>query len=310
MPSVGKTIPHDSAVGHVTGQAPYIDDLPATGRRAARRLRRQPRRGRRAERRRRVRGPRRPRRRRRAHRGRRPGPQPVRPARRSTSRSSPSATCCTSASRSPSSPPNRAKPSLAAQRPIKLDVTEQPPLLDLDESIRPGALPRRPRAASPAATATPSSPPRPHRLSGTFHSGGQEQFYLESQAAIAYPGEEGQMVVHSSTQNPTEIQAVVAEMLGLGQHEVVCICKRMGGGFGGKETQAAIPAMMAALVAHNTRPPGPRHLQQRRRHARHRQAAPVPHPLGSRLRRRRPHPRPASSTTSPTAAARPTSRRR
>jgi xanthine dehydrogenase large subunit len=60
------------------------------------------------------------------------------------------------------------------------------------------------------------------------------------------------MVVHSSTQNPTEIQAVVADMLGVGQHEVVCICKRMGGAFGGKESQAAIPAMMAALVAHNT----------------------------------------------------------
>ena len=85
-----------------------------------------------------------------------------------------------------------------------------------------------------------------------FTSGGQEQFYLESQAAIAYPGEQGQMVVHSSTQNPTEIQAVVAEMLGVGQHEVVCICKRMGGAFGGKESQAAIPAMMAALVAHKT----------------------------------------------------------
>ncbi len=92
----------------------------------------------------------------------------------------------------------------------------------------------------------------PHRLSGTFKSGGQEQFYLESQAAIAYPGEQGQIVVHSSTQNPTEIQAVIAEVLGLGQHEVVCICKRMGGAFGGKETQAAIPAIMVALVASKT----------------------------------------------------------
>jgi xanthine dehydrogenase large subunit len=60
------------------------------------------------------------------------------------------------------------------------------------------------------------------------------------------------MVVHSSTQNPTEIQNVVAEMLGRGMHEVVCVTKRMGGAFGGKETQAAIPAMMAALVAHKT----------------------------------------------------------
>ena len=92
----------------------------------------------------------------------------------------------------------------------------------------------------------------PHRLGGTFHSGGQEQFYLESQAALAFPDEHGQIVVHSSTQNTTEIQAVVAEVLGLGHHQVVCICKRMGGAFGGKETQAVIPALMAAVVAHRT----------------------------------------------------------
>ena len=93
---------------------------------------------------------------------------------------------------------------------------------------------------------------RPHRLSGVFHNLGQEQFYLESQAAIAYPGENGQVVVHSSTQNPTETQHVVAEALGLHMHQVVCICKRMGGGFGGKETQGGIPAVMAALVAVKT----------------------------------------------------------
>ncbi len=95
----------------------------------------------------------------------------------------------------------------------------------------------------------------PHRLTGVFRSGGQEQFYLESQAAIACPGEDGQIVVYSSTQHPTEIQLLIAEMLGRGCHDVNCICKRMGGGFGGKETQAAIPAMMAALVAHHTRRP-------------------------------------------------------
>ena len=87
---------------------------------------------------------------------------------------------------------------------------------------------------------------------GEFRIGGQEQFYLESQAAIAFPGEEGQLIVHSSTQNTTEIQVVVAEVLGLGQHQVVCICKRMGGAFGGKESQAAIPALMAAIVASKT----------------------------------------------------------
>ena len=94
-----------------------------------------------------------------------------------------------------------------------------------------------------------------HKLTGTFVSNGQEQFYLESQAALAWPGEHGEIQVHSSSQNPTEIQEVVAEALGLGFHEVVCVCKRMGGGFGGKETQAVIPAVMAALVAAKTQRP-------------------------------------------------------
>ena len=134
---------------------------------------------------------------------------------------------------------------------VRVECRAAEPILDLAESIRrqkflgPCRRIGRGDVDSQLAAAT-------HRLSGTFTSGGQEQFYLESQAAIAYPGEQGQMIVHSSTQNPTEIQALVAEMLGVGQHEVVCICKRMGGAFGGKESQAAIPAMMVALVAHKT----------------------------------------------------------
>ena len=89
----------------------------------------------------------------------------------------------------------------------------------------------------------------PHRLSGTFVCGGQEHFYLESQAAIAYPMESGQIEVHSSSQHPSETQRVVAEALGLPLHQVVCVVKRMGGGFGGKESQGAPIAAYAALVA-------------------------------------------------------------
>jgi xanthine dehydrogenase large subunit len=92
----------------------------------------------------------------------------------------------------------------------------------------------------------------PHRLSGEFHIGGQEHFYLESQAALAIPEEAGQIVVLSSTQNPTEIQAIVARILNRSMAQVTCICRRMGGGFGGKETQAALPAALAALVAAKT----------------------------------------------------------
>lgn len=139
----------------------------------------------------------------------------------------------------------------AAQQAVVIEYQETEPLLDLREAIRQerylGTRLRIARGDFDSAIEQAA-----HRLTGEFHSGGQEQFYLESQAAIAYPGEQGQLVVHSSTQNTTEIQAVVAEVLGLGQHEVVCICKRMGGAFGGKETQAAIPALMAALVAQKT----------------------------------------------------------
>ena len=87
---------------------------------------------------------------------------------------------------------------------------------------------------------------------GTFFSNGQEQFYLESQVAIASPGEDAEMWIQSSTQNPTELQEVVAHMLDIPFREVICSCRRMGGAFGGKETQAALPALMAALVAHKT----------------------------------------------------------
>lgn len=92
-------------------------------------------------------------------------------------------------------------------------------------------------------------------LDGVFDIGGQEHFYLESQIAIAIPGEQGQMTIHSSTQHPTEVQMMVAEVLGVPFNHVISLCKRMGGGFGGKETQAAQPAMMAALLAQRTRRP-------------------------------------------------------
>lgn len=94
-----------------------------------------------------------------------------------------------------------------------------------------------------------------HILEGTVVIGGADHFYLESQAALVYPGEYDQLVIHSSTQAPTEVQHVAAHLLGLQMNQVVCITKRMGGGFGGKECQATHPAVMAALVAHKTKRP-------------------------------------------------------
>ncbi|MBD64619.1 MAG: xanthine dehydrogenase molybdopterin binding subunit [Halobacteriovoraceae bacterium] len=95
----------------------------------------------------------------------------------------------------------------------------------------------------------------PHTLAGRFRCGGQEQFYMESQAAVVYPLEEDQMEVHSSSQHPSETQRVVAEALGLPFHKVTCIVKRMGGGFGGKESQAAPIAAYAAVAASKLKRP-------------------------------------------------------
>lgn len=87
----------------------------------------------------------------------------------------------------------------------------------------------------------------PHTLTGQLFMGGQEHFYLETQAALAQPDEEGGLLVHSSTQHPSETQEVVARVCNLPRHQVTVQCLRMGGGFGGKETQANTWAAVAAL---------------------------------------------------------------
>ena len=95
----------------------------------------------------------------------------------------------------------------------------------------------------------------PHVLEGRLEIGGQEHFYLEGQAALALPQEDGGVVVHSSTQHPTEIQHKVADALGLPMHAVRVECRRMGGGFGGKESQGNALAIACAVVAQATGQP-------------------------------------------------------
>src|SRR5476649_2823872 len=92
----------------------------------------------------------------------------------------------------------------------------------------------------------------PHRLQGELEIGGQEHFYLETQIASVMPGEDGAMLVYSSTQHPTEVQKLVASVLRLPMHKGVVDMRRMGGGFGRKETQAAGTACLSALAAHLT----------------------------------------------------------
>jgi xanthine dehydrogenase large subunit len=95
----------------------------------------------------------------------------------------------------------------------------------------------------------------PHRLEGQFEVGGQEHFYLEGQIAYVLPLEQDQWWVYTSTQHPGEVQHWVSHALGLANHAVTVECRRMGGGFGGKETQAGHLAVWAAVAANKFRCP-------------------------------------------------------
>ena len=135
-----------------------------------------------------------------------------------------------------------------AKKAIQIEVENLPPVLTIDDAIAGGhflgSTRRITRGDAPGALGQAAN-----TLAGEVRIGGQEHFYLEPQAARAVPGEGGQIVIQSSTQNPSEVQSVVASVLGLHHCQVVCEVRRMGGGFGGKESQAAHPALMVALVA-------------------------------------------------------------
>ena len=130
----------------------------------------------------------------------------------------------------------------------------------------------------------------PMRASGRFAIGGQDHFYLEGQIAMALPGEDDEMMIFVSTQHPSEVQHMVAHALGAPSNAVVVNVRRMGGGFGGKETQMNLFACVAAIAARLKRarqgPP-----RSRRRHDCDRQAARFRRRLRGRLRRVRAHPR-------------------
>ena len=99
-------------------------------------------------------------------------------------------------------------------------------------------------------------------VESTLRIGGQEHFYLEGQVSMAVPGEAGSMVVHASTQHPSEVQHLVARTLGVPDAAVVCQCRRMGGAFGGKESQAAQWACLVALAARATGRPAKMRLDR------------------------------------------------
>ncbi len=125
------------------------------------------------------------------------------------------------------------------------------PLLSLAQAVREGSFHNEPNFIR-RGDAAQGLQAAPLTLEGEFELGGQEHFYLETHAAWAERGEDGAMRVVSSTQHPSEIQSVVAHVLHLPSNKVVVQSPRMGGGFGGKETQANTPAALAALASFRT----------------------------------------------------------
>jgi xanthine dehydrogenase large subunit len=122
------------------------------------------------------------------------------------------------------------------------------PILTIEHAIRDGAFltdVERMRRGKPEEALLAS----PNRLEGELYLNGQEHFYLETQAALAWVDESGSIFVQSSTQHPSETQEIVARVMGLARHEVVVQCLRMGGAFGGKEVQANAWAAVAAMAA-------------------------------------------------------------
>ncbi len=144
-----------------------------------------------------------------------------------------------------------------AQEAVKKAVIEYQPLaanISLEQGLNAGdtVLPAHvmqsgePEEAIAGAT---------HKLSGKGYMGGQEHFYLEGQISLALPTEDDGIHVHASSQHPAEIQKLVAEVLNIASHKVTAEVRRMGGGFGGKESQAAVLACSAALAAHHLKRP-------------------------------------------------------
>ena len=134
---------------------------------------------------------------------------------------------------------------------LEIDEHEAPPILSIREAIEVDSFhgtPHRMRRGDVQSVLDVA----PLLLSGEIDTGAQDHFYLETHSALVYPLEHGCFQVHSSTQHPSEVQAKVAEVLNIGRHQVTVEARRMGGGFGGKETQGAHYAALAALAAQVT----------------------------------------------------------
>jgi xanthine dehydrogenase large subunit len=138
-----------------------------------------------------------------------------------------------------------------AARLAKIDIEERPPAITVADALKTGGRVQEDygfgRGEASVAIGRVA-----HRLEGELSIGGQEHFYLEGQASLAIPGEGDEMTVHASSQDPTETQHIVARVLGIPDAFVTVETRRMGGGFGGKESQACTWAAVAALAARVT----------------------------------------------------------
>ena len=142
----------------------------------------------------------------------------------------------------------------AAQR-AQYDITEGTIIFTIEDALAANSrFEEGPRIYSKGDAST-SLTVATHTISGSITMGGQEHFYLEGQAALALPGEDGDMLVHSSTQHPTEIQHKVSHAIGKPMHAVRVETRRMGGGFGGKESQGNALAVACAIAALETGKP-------------------------------------------------------
>jgi xanthine dehydrogenase large subunit len=138
----------------------------------------------------------------------------------------------------------------AAAELARVTYEDLPAVVTLDEALAANLrIPALPDYEMRRGDADAAIAAAPNRIAGTLCIGGQDHFYLEGQVAYAVPGEGGTMLVHSSTQHPSEVQHNVAKVLGLPDSAVTVEVRRMGGGFGGKETQPALFAAVAALAA-------------------------------------------------------------
>ncbi|OYX24806.1 MAG: xanthine dehydrogenase molybdopterin binding subunit, partial [Rhodobacterales bacterium 32-66-7] len=132
----------------------------------------------------------------------------------------------------------------------KVTYRELPAILTVDEALAAGSRFEQGPVIWAKGDAARAIFSAPQVVEGSFEVGGQEHFYLEGQVAAALPQEGGDMTVHSSTQHPTEVQHKVAHALHLPMSAVRVEVRRMGGGFGGKESQGNALAVACAVVAH------------------------------------------------------------